>query len=303
MSANTKSRQISFLRPEHLVPIRSLTLRAKSIVEGLIAGFHRSPYHGFSSEFLEYRPYRYGEPARNIDWRKYAKTEKSVVRLFEDETNLYARILLDKSASMQFCAEGTMSKFDYARTLAASLAWILIRQRDAVGLSIFDETIETSIPPRSTNLQLKTIISNLERIEPGHHTNCGDAVDSIARQVRKRGLCIIISDLFDSSDTIINSLRHLRFKRQDVIVLWVLDPMELNFDKDERLKVRDVETGEELVLDGETAKYFHQRGFGEHRKIIEEACRELSIDCVIMSTKEPFQKALISLLEKRRRLF
>lgn len=300
---SAEKRQITFLKPEHLVPIRSLTLRAKCIVEGLITGIHRSPYHGFSSEFLEYRPYRYGEPARCIDWRKYARTEKSVVRLFEDETNLYARILLDKSASMQFCSEGVISKFDYARTLAASLAWILIRQRDAVGIAVFDDNIEISIPPRSTNLQLKTIISNLERIVPGRHTNCGIAVDSIARKVRKRGLCILISDLFDNPESIITSLRHLRFKRQDVIVLWILDPMELDFKKDARLKVKDIETNEEILLDGETARYFYRTGFSEHRKKIEEACRELSIDCAIMSTNEAFQKALIRVLEKRRRLF
>lgn len=299
----TKKKPITFLKPEHLVPIRSLTLRAKCIVEGLIAGLHRSPYHGFSSEFLEYRPYRYGEPAWKIDWRKYAKTERSVVRLFEDETNLYARILLDKSASMQFSSTGIMTKFDYARTLAASLAWILIRQRDAVGITVFDDTVDINIPPRSTNLQLKTIISHIERIEPSNRTNCGSAVDAVAQVVKKRGLCILISDLFDDPQAIINSLRHLKFKRQDVMVLWVLDPLECDFNRDERLKIKDVETNEELLLDGETARYFYNRGFAGHRKVIEEACRELSIDCVIISTAEPFQKALISTLDKRRRLF
>ncbi|MBD3316686.1 MAG: DUF58 domain-containing protein, partial [Chitinivibrionales bacterium] len=135
MSSQAKG-TVGFLRPEHVAPIRSLSLRAKLIVEGLIAGLHRSPYHGFSAEFLEYRPYRTGESTRMIDWRKYAKTDKTVVRLFEDETNLYARIMLDKSASMRFASPGAVSKFDYGRTLAASLAWILVRQRDAVGLAV-----------------------------------------------------------------------------------------------------------------------------------------------------------------------
>jgi uncharacterized protein (DUF58 family) len=300
---NEQSKQITFLKPEHLVPIRNLSLRAKGIVEGLIAGLHRSPYHGFSSEFLEYRHYRYGEPARKIDWRKYARTEKSVVRLFEDETNLYARILLDKSASMQFCSTDGMSKFEYARTLAASLAWILIRQRDAVGLAVFDDTVDITIPPRSTNHHLKTIISSLEKVTPSRRTNCSTAVNSIAHTVKKRGLSILISDFFDEPESIVNSLRHLRFKRQDIIVLWILDPMEIDFKKDARLKIRDVETDKELILDGETAGAFYSRGFAEHRHIIEEACRELSIDCTILSTKEPFQKALIRILEKRGRLF
>ncbi len=298
-----ESKQITFLKPEHLVPIRSLSLRAKCIVEGLIAGLHRSPYHGFSSEFLEYRPYRYGEPARSIDWRKYARTGRCVVRLFEDETNLYARILLDKSASMQFHSPGVWSKFDYARTLAASLAWILIRQRDAVGMAVFDDHVDVALPPRSTNIQLKTIISSLERAQPGNRTQCGTAIDSVARVVKKRGLCILISDLFDDPAVLINSLRHLKFKRQDVIVLWVLDPVELDFNREERLKIRDVETDEELVLDGETARHFYREELSHHRKQIEEGCRELAIDCTILSTDEPFQKALIKVLEKRRRLF
>lgn len=299
----TASPHITFLKPEHLVPIRSLSLRAKSIVEGLIAGLHRSPYHGFSSEFHEYRAYQYGEPAYAIDWRKYAKTDRSVVRLFEDETNLYGRILLDKSGSMQYCSHHGFSKFDYGRTLAASLAWVLIRQRDSVGLSIFDEQITVSLPPRSTNLQLKSIIAHLENCRPGQPTQCAKAIDTIARTLKKRGLCILISDLFDEPEAILKGLRHLKFKKQDVLVLWIADPRELDFNFDERLKIKDFETGVEIVLDGQTARNHYQQGFTQHRAYIEEKCRELSIDCTVISTDEPFQKALIGVLDKRRKLF
>ena len=143
-------KSISFLRPEHLAPIRNLSLRAKGIVEGTIAGLHKSPYHGFSAEFLEYRPHHTGEAAARIDWRKYAKTDRFLTRTYEDETNLFAVILLDKSGSMKFRHGSAMTKYDYARTLAASLAWILIRQRDAAGLAAFDETLSVMLPPRST---------------------------------------------------------------------------------------------------------------------------------------------------------
>ncbi len=299
----TQKKQITFLKPEHLAPIRSLSLRAKGIVEGLITGLHRSPYHGFSSEFLEYRPYRHGEPARSIDWRKYARSDKSVVRLFEDETNLYAQILLDKSASMCFNSTTAFSKYDYARTLAASLAWILIRQRDAVGLTIFDNTVDIAIPARSTNYQLKTILSQLQRSEPGNGTNCSSAIHTIAGTLKKRGLTLLISDLFDDPDSIISGMRHLRFKRQDVMILWILDPLEAHFEKDARLKVRDVETQEEILLDGETAAQFYQEGLTEHRKKIEQACQEYSIDYMTITTDEPFQKILIRILEKRSKLF
>jgi uncharacterized protein (DUF58 family) len=297
-----RSRPLTFLDPRHLAPIRSLNLRAKLIVEGMIAGMHRSPYHGFSTEFLEYRAYRPGESTRAIDWRKYARSDRAVVRLFEDETNLYARICIDKSASMRFCSKGRLSKYDYARTLAASLAWILIRQRDAVGMVAFDNRVDAAIPPRSTNVQLQTILSRLSAIEPGDRTRCGSALDAIARTLRKRGMCIILSDLFDDPEEIIKGLRHLRFKRQDVMVIWMLDPMEAAFDADSPLHVHDVESGEELRLDGASAAEMYARGFEEHRRILENACKELRIDCEMLTTDQPFQKALFRILERRRKL-
>jgi uncharacterized protein (DUF58 family) len=293
----------SFLDPRHLSPIRSLNLRAKIIVEGLIAGMHRSPYHGFSAEFLEHRPYFQGESIRSIDWRAYARTDRAVVRLFEDETNLYARILLDKSASMAFSSGGPLTKFDYARTLAASLAWILIRQRDAVGLITFDEKVDVALPPRSTNVQLRNILACLQRSGPSNATRCGSAIDEAARGINKRGLCIVISDLFDDPSSIVTALRHIRFKRQDTMVLQVLDGMERRFYRDAPLQVTDMESGERLYLDGATAGEYYGRGMAAHRAAIVRACTELEIDFDTVQTSEPFHRALLRILEKRRRLF
>jgi uncharacterized protein (DUF58 family) len=294
--------QAGILRPEHVAPIRSLSLRARLIVEGLIAGMHRSPFHGFSAEFSEFRPYRTGESTRMIDWRKYARTERTVVRLFEDETNLYARILLDKSASMGFAGSGEMSKFDYARTLAASLAWILVRQRDAVGLAAFDNRVDVSIPPRSTNVQLKTILGHLDMIEPGSETRCGAAVNTIAHTLRKRGLCILISDLLDDPEEIIRGLHHLHFRQQDVMVVRVLDPEEHQFRPDGFLRVRDVETGEMVSLDAETAGEYYRTGFAAHSEQIEAGCRSRGVDYEVIRTDEPFARAILRILERRRRL-
>ncbi len=292
----------TFLKPEQLAPIRSLSLRAKMIVEGIIAGLHRSPYHGFSADFLEYRPYRYGEPARMIDWRKFARSDRTVVRLFEDETNLYARILVDTSASMQFASKDRMSKYDYARTVAASLAWILIRQRDAVGLITFDEKIGLSVPPRSTNVQLKTILNSLEAVEPSNATACGQAINQIAHTLRKRGLSIVISDMLDDPRAIIQGLRHLRFKRQEVIVIWILDPQEMRFQHDSPLRMIDLETNQELLLDAQTAENYHKEGFINHKRQISDACKELAVDFEIVTTDTPFHTAIFRILEKRRRL-
>jgi len=293
----------TFLKPEHLAPIHNLQLRARLIVEGMIAGLHKSPYHGFSAEFLEYRSYLPGESIKKIDWRKFAKSDKTVVRLFEDETNLFAYVLIDKSASMGFRSENHMTKFDYAKTLAASIAWVLVRQRDAVGLACFDEKIDTIIPPSSTNRQLKAIIGALDATSTGARTQCGMAINGVAQMLRKRGMCIILSDLFDDPDRIIRSLRHLRFKRQDVIVLWVLDPLERHFSKLGSLKLIDLESGNSLRIDAKTASEYFQNGLAGHKEEIERACRELHIDIETVYTDEPFQRALLRVLEKRKRLF
>ncbi len=290
------------LKPEQLAAL-NLSLRAKLIVEGMIAGLHKSPYHGFSAEFLEYRPYLQGEAARKIDWRKFAKTDKTVVRLFEDETNLFANILIDKSASMKFTSGKFMSRFEYARTLAASLSAILIKQRDAVGLACFDENLGTYLPPHSTNIQLKNILSTLSKMEPSAKTSCGLAVESLARRISRRGLCIIISDLFDDPQEIIRSLRHLRFKRQDVILFWILDPFELDFSPSSSYKMLDLETGKQLLLDGKTASAYFRSGLQNHKRTIENACKEMQIDFNLICIDEPFEKALFRVLEKRKRLF
>jgi len=292
----------SVLRPEHMLPVRNLSLRAKMIVEGTIAGLHKSPFHGFSSEFLEYRSYQTGEPARKIDWRKYAKSDKSVVRLYEDETNMSAHILLDKSASMGF-GSGSMTKFDYARTLAAAFAWILVRQKDAAGLAAFDEEINCYLSPKSTNLQLKNIISHLETSIAQNKTKCGDAINDIAAMLKKRGLCIVISDFFDDPQTLAKGLRHLRFKRQDILAVAVADPLELNFSGKSDLKLKDLETGETISIDSQTAAQFFNSGFATHHAELKAICRELEIDFEVVTTAQPFHTSLMRLIEKRRRLF
>ena len=293
---------VSFLRPEHLAPIRSLSLRAKSIVEGTIAGIHKSPYHGFSAEFLEYRKYQCGEDSRKIDWRKFAKTGKSVVRLFEDETNLFATVLIDKSGSMGFSQGSSISKFEYARTLAASLAWILIRQRDAVGLCAFDSAQSLYLPPKSTNAQLNAILKHLDAMESSGETRCGDCVERMAMGMSRRGMCIIVSDFFDDPAEIIRGLRHLRFKRQDVLALWLLDPMEATFSPQQSCEMIDMETNATMTLDKRTAGEYFFATMASHRRIIEDACAGMHIALEMIVTDEPFAKALIRILHKRRRL-
>jgi uncharacterized protein (DUF58 family) len=204
---------------------------------------------------------------------------------------------------MNFRHGSAMTKYDYARTLAASLAWILIRQRDAVGLFAFDSDQSLFIPPRSTNVQLSTILSRLDALEPSGETRCGASIERLAQTLKRRGMCIVMSDLFDEVSQIVRGLRHLRFKRQDVLVIWVLDPIEVSFVNRGPCEVRDLETGNSLLLDGRTASEFFQSGLAEHRARIEDACKSLRIDCEIVVTDEPFARALVRILQKRRRLF
>ena len=289
-----KNKTFTFLHPEHLAPIRNLDLRARLIVEGTIAGLHQSPYHGFSTEFLEYRPYLPGESTRRIDWRKFAKTDRTVVRLFEDETNLYANILIDKSASMKFCSTKIMDKYDYARTLAASLALILVRQRDAVGLSAFDETTSCSLAPHSTNIQLKTIMANLTAWKLRRHAVRGRIIP-FAQTLKKRGLCIVISDLFDEPEEIIRGLRHLRFKKQDIIVLRIADPMEQNF----KMRPRSRYTILKRVKSSRLTRHCRASSIRELPSITpikKRACQELAIHCGAILTSQPFHKALLRVL-------
>jgi uncharacterized protein (DUF58 family) len=294
---------LSFLRPEHLARIRNLHLAAKLIVEGMNVGIHRSPYHGFSAEFLEYRPYEPGESSRLIDWRKYAKSDATVVRLYQDETNLFAHLLLDTSASMRFASPSNPTKFEYARVLCAALAWLLVRQRDAVGYAAFDAAARLYLPPRSTNVQLRTIISTIDRTLPSGGASCGAAIDALAGRLRKRGLTVVLSDFLDDADTIAHGLRHLRFKRQDVIALWLRDPLERSFALDSPLRLRDLESGATLDLDGGVAGGAFNAGMAAHVRRLEEVCRNLQVDLVHVGTDEPFQKVLTRVLQKRKRMF
>lgn len=288
------------LRPEHIAPFRNVSLRARQIVEGMIAGFHKSPYHGFSAEFLEYRAYQPGESAGAIDWRLYAKTDRSYVRLFEDETNLHAQVMVDKSASMGFAAEGRESKFDYACTLAAAFAWILIHQRDAVAVAAFDETVTSYLPPRSTNVQLQNILTLLNGIEASSATRCGKAINMLAHGIKRAGLTIVLSDLLDEPESIMRGLRHLRFKRQDVLVLWLLDPQECSFSARNAYRLQDMENGNRVMLDGAVAAEHLSRGMAEHRQVLERGCRELRIDFAMVMTNEPYADTLVKILRKRR---
>jgi uncharacterized protein (DUF58 family) len=288
----------SFIDPTTLMRIKSLQLRAKAVVEGFFSGLHRSPYHGFSVEFSEYRQYSPGDDPRYLDWRLYARTDRYYIKRFEDETNLRCYLLVDLSRSMGF---GSLeyTKIDYARTAAATLAYFLSTQRDAVGLLTFDEQIGDYVPARYRPGHLHRLMMCLERAVAGARTNLVAPLEQIASTVRKRGMVVLISDLLAPPEALANNLRYLRSQGHDVIVLRVLDPAELEFRFDNAAMFLDLESGRDLYIDPVLAREDYLRNLREHNEALTRICQELGIEYFQASTARPLELALFDFLRAR----
>jgi uncharacterized protein (DUF58 family) len=291
-------RSASFIDPPTLMRIKSLQLRAKAVVEGFFSGLHRSPYHGFSVEFSEYRQYSPGDDPRYLDWRLYARTDRYYIKRFEDETNLRCYLLVDLSRSMGY---GSLeyTKIDYARTAAATLAYFLSTQRDAVGLLTFDEQIGDYVPARYRPGHLHRLMMCLERAVAGAGTNLVAPLEQIASTVRKRGMVVLISDLLAPPEALSNNLRYLRSQGHDVIVLRVLDPAELEFRFDNAAMFLDLESGRDLYIDPALAREQYLRNFREHNDALTRICQELGIEYFQTSTTRPLELALFDFLRAR----
>lgn len=286
--------------PGTLMRIKNLQVRARVVVEGFLTGLHRSPYHGFSVEFTEYRQYSPGDDLRYLDWRLLARSDRYYVKRFEDETNLRCHLLVDMSRSMDF---GTLdyTKTEYARTLAATLAYFLNRQRDAVGLLTFDEAVDAYIPARFHPGGLARIMAALERPTGGTATDIDEPLEQTARIVRKRGWVVLISDLLTDIDTLEKRLGALRTRGHEVIVMRVLDPSEKSFSFDDAALFRDLESGEELYIDPQAARRRYLQQFTEHAERITVICNNLGVDLCELTTDTPLELALFDFLQARQR--
>lgn len=291
---------VSFADPQTLMRIKNLQLRARAVVEGFYAGIHRSPYHGFSVEFSEYRQYAPGDDLRYFDWRLYARSDRGYVKRFEDETNLLCYILTDLSRSMSFGSTG-VTKSEYARTLAATLAYFLHQQRDAVGLIAFDERIIDYLPPRHRPGHLRRLMAILEREPQGQSTDLALPLEQIAQTVRKRGLVILISDLLADVAEFRTKLGYLRSRGHDVVVFRVLDPAEVSFTFDAPSQFNDLETGRRLYIDPDAARAQYLERFAAHAAELEQACRDSGVDFIDCPTDRPLELALFDLLRTRMR--
>jgi len=279
----------------------SVSLKAKMVVEGYIIGQHRSPYHGFSVEFAEHRSYEPGDEIRHIDWKLYGKTNRLYVKRYEEETNLRAHLILDTSMSMVYTSGG-VSKLEYGSYLLAALSYLMIRQQDAAGVVLFDENIRSFIPPKSTPSHLNTLLNALDVKSPGEDTNIEPVLHEMAERIKKRGLVIIISDLFDDPENIMNGLKHFRHSKQEVILFHILDRNELEFDFNGRTKFVDMESGEEITTDPWHVKKEYKNLIIELRDYYKRECRLNSIDYVPLLTDDSLDKALNEYFNKRSRL-
>ncbi len=292
------ARMTHLLDPEAVSRLRNMELRARLVVEGFLQGMHRSPYHGFSVEFAEYRQYMPGDAPRYVDWKVFGKTDRYYVKMFEEETNLKGMLLLDKSASMGFTGAG-VSKLRWGSMLAAALGFLLIKQQDAAGLVLFDDAVRTYMPPRSVRGQLYQMLGELERVQPSDRTRVSTALHLMAERLRRRGLCVLISDLFDDTEAVIRGLKHFRHRQHEVIVFHVLDDLECSFDFKDEARFVDLETRREIRSQPWFVKQEYRQQVEAWQRDLARQCREHGIDYVPMRTSTPFDRALLAYLNKR----
>ena len=289
------------LTPDIISRLNNLSLKARFVVEGFIVGLHKSPYHGFSVEFSEHRAYGAGDEIRHVDWKLWGKTDRFFIKQFEEETNLKSYLLVDQSLSMTYKSKN-MTKLEYAQILAASLGYLMLKQQDAVGLTLFDDRIRVNIPARSKRSHLNIILSQMQNIIAGPETTIAPVFHKTAEAIKKRGLIILISDLFDDPDKVLSGLQHFRYKGHEVIVFHVLDPQELTLDFTQRTRFRDMESGEEIVTDPWHIQSDYQKSMEQFCDYIKSNCRQKNIDYVQLSTDLPLDMALSEYLIKRKRI-
>lgn len=305
---------MTFFENYDLKQLENLELFAKQVVEGFIIGLHKSPFHGFSVEFAEHRIYNHGESTKNIDWKVYARTDKMFVKKFEEETNLRAQIVIDASSSMYFPKDrkkGELNKLEFSALAAASLINLLKKQRDAFGLSLFDEDLKTHTKAKSSSTHYRLLLSYLEQLikdDSGlKKTAVADTLHKIAESIHKRSLVIIFSDMFDRAenpDALFTALQHLKYNKHEVILFHVTDKKyEENFEFDNRPhEFIDMESGEKLRLQSNQVREFYTEKLREYKEALKLKCLQYRIDLVETDIRKGFVPILESYLMKRKKM-
>jgi uncharacterized protein (DUF58 family) len=298
-----------YLDPEGLARVGNMELVARQVVEGFLTGRHRSPYHGFSVEYLDHRAYSPGDEIRSLDWKILARTDKYFVKLFQDETNLRATILLDCSRSMTFKGgaasvgrQPPVSKLEYGSYLAAALAYLMLHQNDAVGLVLFDREVRQYLSPRARPTQFRRILDLLDDPPVGGDTDVGGILHHMAERLKRRGLILIISDLIDEPGKVANGLQHFRHNQHEVVVFHVLDDAELTLPYDRLTRFKDMEGTGRVVANPKTLRSRYLARMNSFIDGIKAACFERNISYNLANTNEPYDMFLAAYLEKRARV-
>ncbi len=291
---------LKYLNPQTLAKLQGLELRARLIVEGYVSGVHRSPYHGFSIEFAEHREYAQGDDLRFVDWKVYGKTDKFYLKQYEEETNLVSYLLLDTSESMRYRSpEASLSKLEYAQCVAAALAYLVLQQQDSVGLVTFDREIRALVRASSNPSHLKQLLHVMETTVAERKTNTGPIFHDLAERLKKRGVVVILSDLFDDVTSMLAGLKHFRHRRHEVILFHVLDPAELDFPFRQLTLFKGLEQLPDVLADPRALREAYLREFGNFVQTVKKGCRAQHIDYVQLRTDQSLEVALSSYLASR----
>lgn len=298
----------NYLDPKTLDRIKRLDVRARLVVEGFITGQHRSPYHGFAVEFATHREYAPGDDLRHIDWKVWSKTDRLYIKEYEEETNLKCTILLDASKSMRYGGsphpqdEGGWSKFDYAATAAASLAYLLQQQQDAVGLVTFTTKIQKNLPASSHPNHLKLMLHELEQTQVHEKTDVSTVFPELARQIRRRGLIVLFSDLFLPIPTLAESLKQFRLRKHEVVVFHVMHHDELTFPFDDNTLFRGLEENVQLHTEPRALRRSYLEAVDRFQADVRKTCASAGVDYVLMDTNDPLDAVLGSYLTFRQKI-
>jgi uncharacterized protein (DUF58 family) len=288
-----------FLDPELLARVGSLELLAKAVVEGFMSGLHRSPFTGFSTEFTEYRQYNQGDDLRYLDWRLLGRTDRYFIKKYRADTNTQCHLLVDTSASMSY-ASGTVSKLQYGQFLAASIAYLLNRQQDSVGLVAFDQKVHTHVPARNRTGHMRTIFGNLSLLAPGGETKLAESLHQLAEILTRRGIVVVISDFYDDTERLKEAFQHLRFKGHDLVAFHVLDQNELDFNFDDPvLLLEDAETQEQMPVLPDVVMNGYRQRMRQHVDDLRRCAAANHVDYEMLTTKQPLDYALFSFLSRR----
>jgi uncharacterized protein (DUF58 family) len=291
-----------YIDPSALARVKNLQLVARGVVEGFISGLHASPYKGFSVEFAEHREYTPGDDPRHLDYKMLARTDRLYIKQYEEETNMRVQILLDCSGSMNYRYSGRITKLEYGCYLTAVLAYLMIRQQDSVGLTIFDQEVRLDLPARSSPRHFNEMMQQLEALRPGSQTNIAGTLHRLANRFKKRGLVVLISDLYDEPEEVIRALHHFRHRKHEVIVFHILDKAEVEFPFRDLTAFFDLETKEKLLIDPLGVRETYLQLLREFIENYRRACAEMYVDYVMTDTSVPYDFMLSRYLVKRGRL-